>query len=434
MKEEQDIEENNDNENVVLEVSLLDDNDRYDVEEVGMLSEVIDLEKGDLEKVSLENLYQNPDEFMTQLSLELEKIKNDTVEDGYKEDGKIDNYYSCSPLSMSLCSSPQFSEVESERNTLNSKKKFKKLTYEDVERSLNKHYSKELSLSNELDILITYLKGQKHIFNLSKHVTNQKFDYLMFPALITTGSLTVLAPFMDSVGWSGWVVSVLNALLTILITVNNFMKLQAVAAMYNSISYQYDKLRISVEMTKTQFIYVENEKERQNLILDKMKDTEKRIMDIHVQYNHTDNTIPYEVRLMNPVISHINIFSFIKKIELHKRELIIKYKDTKNEIRFLMYKWENSNQIENKNEIKKQTELEKMQKLLRKKEDLQSELIQNSNNNVYSYIDNLFVREMQNSDKYYTYHSAGMYIFFRPKPYTRKDGNKVVDDYLEFVL
>ena len=76
-----------------------------------------------------------------------------------------------------------------------------------------------------------------------------------------------------------------------------------------------------------------------------------------------------------------------------------------------------------------------MQKLLEKKEDIKTQLIQNSNNNVYVYIDNLFVREIHHSEHYYTYHSAGMYMLLRPKPLERlKYGNAVVDDYLNFIF
>ena len=116
----------------------------------------------------------------------------------------------------------------------------------------------------------------------------------------------------------------------------------------------------------------------------KMKETEKRIMDI--QYNYNDTPVPYEVRLMNSIISHINIFSFIKKIELHKRTLIMKYRDVKNEIRFLLFKWEKNNEtvLSSDFDIKKEKEVEALKYLMAKKEHIKNELVQNNNNNVYS--------------------------------------------------
>ena len=386
--------------------------------------------------VSLSHVYTPENHFIDKLSMELDHIKTKHAEElekyGVKPD-KDDKFFSNSPLTMSLCSSRMNSDLDSdaEANTLDSHtKRFKKLTYKDVEESLNRHYTKELQISSELDILLTYLKGQRHIFNQANRITLQKFNFLMFPAIFVTGSMTVLSPFLESIHWSGWLFSILNALLTVMITINNFMKWQAVSAIYLTISNQFDKLAISVEMSRNEFIFVENKIEKGGLILEKMKETEKRIMDI--QNNYNDIIIPYEIQLMNPIISHINIFSFIKKIEHHKKGYIVKYKDVKNNIRYMMHKWENYG-INAKERT--QEDLAKMQKLLEKKEDIKTKLIQNSNNNVYAYIDNLFIREIQHSEKYYTYHSSGMYYFFRPKPLERKQhGNPVVYEYLNFIF
>jgi uncharacterized membrane protein YkgB len=276
------------------------------------------------------------------LATELDDIKKKNTE--INAGRHIEPFFSNSPLTMSVCSSRLNSESDTmeENNTVEesnkNNKKFVKLTYKDVEESLNRHYTKELQISSELDILLTYLKGQRHIFNQASRVTLQKFNFLMFPALFITGSMTVLSPFLDTIGWSNLLVSVLNAILTIMITINNFMKWQAVAAIYLTISNQYDKLAVSVEMSRNEFLFVEDNKEKANLILEKMRETEKRIMNI--QNNHNDIVIPYEVQLLNPIISHINIFSFIKKIEQHKKMLIMKYKHVKNEIRFAMTNWD----------------------------------------------------------------------------------------------
>jgi hypothetical protein len=419
-------------------------------DEIDRCSEVfLDIEKGDIASLdsdigkninSIANVYENDTvHFSNRLAMELENIKLEQSTKqprvASKKYNNEDQYYSNSPLTMSLCSSHANSDYEEsiDNNSNGSKKIFKKLTYEEVERSLNRHYTRESQISSEIDILLTYLKGQKHIFKQSSRVTEQKFNFLMFPAIFITGSMTVVTPFLTEIGWSGWVMSILNALLTVMITINNFMKWQAVAAIYLTISNQYDKLSISVEMTRNQYMFVESYEERNKMILEKMKDTEKRIMDI--QYNYNDVLIPYEVQLLNPIISHINIFSFIKKIEHHKKSLIVKYKDIKNEIRYILYKWEKENQETTIEEKKHNEEAEKIQKLMVRKEDTKHLLMQNSSSVVYSYIDNLFVREIQHSEHYYTYRSAGMYYIFSPKPLeTFECGNPVVDDYLNFIF
>ena len=104
-----------------------------------------------------------------------------------------------------------------------------------------------------------------------------------------------------------------------------------------------------------------------------------------------------------------------------------------------MFKWdrEQDSITTDKNVLndKRSEEIEKMQKLLKKKEFVKTLLIKNNSSNVYSYIDNLFIREIQHSEHYYTYRSAGMYLIIRPKPLELfKYGNEVVDDYLNFIF
>jgi hypothetical protein len=73
--------------------------------------------------------------------------------------------------------------------------------------------------------------------------------------------------------------------------------------------------------------------------------------------------------------------------------------------------------------------------LFKVKEEIKTQLIQNSSSHVYTYIDNLFIREIQHSEHYYTYHSAGMYFIFRPKELEQFEcGNPVVDEYLNFIF
>lgn len=403
--------------------------------------------------MSIGDLYKHDrttDHFTSKLALELENIKVQQGQNTWKQknpppaaEHTAVNNYSNSPLTMSLCSSNCNSEyedsVEPDDSFGSKRKPFRKITYQEVENSLNKHYTKELQISSEIDILLTYLKGQKHIFKQASRITEQKYNYLMVPAIFMTGSMTVLAPFMISVGWSGYVFSVLNAILTIIITMNNFMKFQARAAIFLSISNQYDKLGISVEMTRNHYLFVEDGTEKSKLTIEKMNETEKQIMTI--QNNYNDIIIPYEVQLMNPVISNINIFSFIKKIDQHKKNLIMDYKDIKNNIRYVLFKWDKEQDTmalsseKNVMDERRTEEIEKMQKLLAKKKIVKTLLIKNNNSNVYSYIDNLVIREIQYSEQYYTYRSAGMYLVIKPTPLVVfKYGNEVVDEYLNFIF
>jgi hypothetical protein len=318
------------------------------------------------------------------------------------------------------------------------KPKYRKLTYEDVENSLNKYKSKEEAIISEMELLITFLRGQVYVFKQSNRITLQKYNMLMFPAMSITAGMTVLAPFFEDVQWSGWAISILNALLTVMIAMNNFMKWQAIAELYMNISNQYENLMVSVEMTRNHFDFIEDPLLKKKYIIDKMKETEMRIMDVKLNYNNI--IVPYEIQVHNPIISHVNIFSFIRKIEDYKRCLILKYKDIKNEINYIMYKWEKDNNrksepLQSLIHNKKETDVKRLEWLLKKKEEVKNQLIHNNTTNVYQYIDNLFTREIAVSEAYYTYHTVGMHHFFPPKSYEKLQyGNPVVDAHLNFVF
>ena len=97
---------------------------------------------------------------------------------------------------------------ESHMNHSNNKV-LKKLSYRDVQKSIDKYYEVNEQY-NELDILTTYLKGQKNIYRKSQSITQTKLHLLMIPALIGTTIISVCAPILQSYSWSGVFISGLN--------------------------------------------------------------------------------------------------------------------------------------------------------------------------------------------------------------------------------
>jgi hypothetical protein len=178
-----------------------------------------------------------------------------------------------------------------------------------------------------------------------------------------------------------------------------------------------------MEFTSNTIAFIENEKEKKELVLKKMKDTEKKITDM----KETNNIlIPEELKILFPVIFNINIFSFIKKIELSKKNLIMKLKNTKNEINYILYKYGN----ETEKSIRQKNRLDFLSD---SKEKLKTEL--NHYNNAYSYIDTIFFHET-----YYGEKLPILYMYlcccckFTQTYETMKNKNPVVDEYLQFIL
>ena len=112
------------------------------------------------------------------------------------------------------------------------KKHFRNLSLKEIERSLET-FDTNCKLSNELDIIITYLNGQKNLYIHSKNFTHCKLNILMVPTLIISTVVTVLSPFISIYGWSNITIAILNATITLLISLVNYFKLESSTQIYS---------------------------------------------------------------------------------------------------------------------------------------------------------------------------------------------------------
>ena len=218
-------------------------------------------------------------------------------------------------------------------------KKYKQIGDIDIEKMIDKYYDDDVDnkYSSDIDVLTTYIKGQKNLYIQSKHITQLKLNWLRFPALLFTALVTVVAPFIQCQPGSGGIISAINAVAALCISIINYLKLEASSEIYLQLANQYDKLETSLELANNTLVILNKEDEKNTLMLNKIKEAEQKMMEIK-----ESNTIliPEEIKMLFPIICHINIFSFINKIDTHKKRLVTKFKDVKNEIRFILHKWE----------------------------------------------------------------------------------------------
>lgn len=315
-------------------------------------------------------------------------------------------HYSNSPSSVSSNSS------ENSRRTT-----YKKLTYEEVAHSLYKNLKQD-KLFSELDILITFIKGQKHIYSQSFYITQQKVHLLVFPSLFITSVIMVIAPVIQPYHWSGYLLTGLNALLTLFISILNFWNLQDTMSQYNSFATHFDRLETSLVMTRNQIYLVEDVKEQTEIIIDKLRETENRMMEIK---DSTSILIPTEIKSQTPIISNFDVFAFIHKMEQQNKTMILHYKDIKNEIRYIIFKWkaidrgkeiemesdmdeiiENKDtyyreELHNDSSLKKQSERNRLTYLIKEKECTKTKLL--LNRQTYSKIEEVFLKEIYIAEK-----------------------------------
>jgi len=305
--------------------------------------------------------------------------------------------------------------------------KFKKLSYRDVEKIINKYYdlSNDTKFSTEIDILTTFIKGQKNLYIQSKNSSQRRLNCLTFPSIFISALITIVAPFIECKSWSVGFISGLNAIIMLCISLINYLKLESSIENYMYTIKQYDKLETSLDMTSNKLLFIDSDKEKSSIVLNKIRDLERKINEIKESNNML---IPEDVKQLFPIIYHINIFTFIKKIEIYKKNLIIKFKDVKNEIRYIFYKLENY-KIEYENQDKYKNRLIFLYEV---KDKLKSEIFDMQC--AYSHIDNAFMKEIKNSENKKNMFCYILSFFPFNKDVNNTSSNSIIDKYFHFVF
>jgi hypothetical protein len=126
----------------------------------------------------------------------------------------------------------------------------KKINYLNVENKLNKYYFDiNHKYSSALDVLASYLKGQKLIYIESKDYSEQQLNKLMMPSIFLSAAATVLSGTIMKYKWGYILISSVNAFIAFLLSLVNFFKFDAAVEAHKISAHQYDKLQSSVEFT-----------------------------------------------------------------------------------------------------------------------------------------------------------------------------------------
>jgi hypothetical protein len=170
------------------------------------------------------------------------------------ENNHVINIYSSDDNENPIGSEP--SDSESIESTIK-QSIYKKISFDEVLNKINTQYEQDTvhRYSSALDILASYLKGQKIIYMESRNYTVNILNLLMFPSILLTVLASVCQEQLSNyTQHSRFILAVINGIVAFILSVINYLKYDATSEAHKISAHQYDKLQSYVEFQSGQIL------------------------------------------------------------------------------------------------------------------------------------------------------------------------------------